>query len=305
MLYDRPYMQASSNGSFGAQKSIVTILLLFTIGVFVLQQSTNVFFPSSSGFDNRFFAEWFALVGQNLRELKVWTIVTYAFLHDTQGIFHIAGNMLGLFFLGRVLEPVLGTTRFLGLYIGGAVLGGFVYLIFHFDEPAQRVLVGASASVMALLALFCRLHPERTITLLLFFVLPVSIQPKWLLRIALGASAFMLFAYEMNGNSGVAHSAHLGGLFAGLAYHRFIYSRDSAESIGASFKRPSIETPDWIKRRKRPQKEVDYTVNRASTQEEMQEEVNRILDKINASGFGSLTSREKETLDRAKDLLSR
>jgi hypothetical protein len=37
----------------------------------------------------------------------------------------------------------------------------------------------------------------------------------------------------------------------------------------------------------------------------LQKEVDRILDKINATGFGSLTEAEKKTLDQAKDILSR
>jgi len=46
----------------------------------------------------------------------------------------------------------------------------------------------------------------------------------------------------------------------------------------------------------------DFKINFSSTSE-LQKEVDRILDKINESGFGSLTSKEKVTLDKAKSLL--
>ena len=49
---------------------------------------------------------------------------------------------------------------------------------------------------------------------------------------------------------------------------------------------------------------MSYKVNRGK-RNELQIEVDRILDKINATGFGSLTDSEKQTLDHAKDILSR
>ena len=122
---------------------MVTQLIAITVAVFVLQQVMNVFFPGIGGRDNRFLSEWFALSGQNFRELKVWTILSYGFLHSTAGFFHIFGNMLGLFFIGRIIEPLIGRERFLGLYLGGALIGGLVYLCFHFSGSGP--VVGASA----------------------------------------------------------------------------------------------------------------------------------------------------------------
>jgi hypothetical protein len=64
--------------------------------------------------------------------------------------------------------------------------------------------------------------------------------------------------------------------------------------------------PEWFKRRKKTAAQTSYQVNRpTASNQDLQKEVDRILDKINASGFGSLNPDEKATLDRAKDTLSK
>ncbi|MFQ3242892.1 MAG: hypothetical protein ACI9JZ_002598, partial [Lentimonas sp.] len=77
--------------------------------------------------------------------------------------------------------------------------------------------------------------------------------------------------------------------------------------FGTAASRPVIEVPEWFKRRKKTEGKTSYRVNRpsSSSSADLQKEVDRILDKINASGFGSLDATEKATLDRAKDILSK
>lgn len=297
--------QAPDYGTQAAKTTMVTKLLVVTVGAFVLQQVLNVFFPDARGSENSFLWEWFALSGENFRQLKVWTAFSYGFMHSTQTILHIVGNMLGLFFIGRILEPVLGRQQFLFLYLGSTVMGGLVYLLFHLG--GFQYVVGASAAVFGILTLFCFLRPEQPITLLLFFVLPITVKPKWVFRVSLGLSLAGLLFYELPGVDGshVAHSAHLGGMVAGILYYRFVYLR-----AGTIFGRPgaskaSMELPEWFKRQKRQPSihKVNYTVNRRTNRGELQKEVDRILDKINATGFGSLSDGEKQTLDHAKDIL--
>ncbi|MGZ0707673.1 rhomboid family intramembrane serine protease [Coraliomargarita sp. W4R53] len=280
---------------------MTTTLIVITVAVFVLQQVLNVFFPSSLGRENQFMPNWFALSGQNFQELKVWTVLSYGFLHSTAGFFHIFGNMLGLFFIGRIVEPIIGRERFLGLYLAGTLAGGLVYLLLHFNGYGS--VVGASAAVMSILTLFCLLYPERHITLLIFFIIPVTVKPKWVFWGSLAISIGGILLYELPGNSHVAHSAHLGGMFAGILYYRYFHNRSSSFFTSKST-RTTVEQPAWFKRRKKTEAHISYKVNR-SNRDELQSEVDRILDKINSSGFGALTDNEKKTLDRAKDILSR
>ena len=174
MLYDRPYMRQSPEPAI-KQASVVTVLLVLTISIFVLQHILNISFPGYGGRPNRFLTNWFAFSAENFKALKLWTVLSYAFLHSTTTIMHIVGNMLGLFFIGRHLEPLLGKSQFLLLYCSGAVVGACMYLAVHFN--GSDPVVGASAAVFALVAFFCLRFPNQSITLLLFFVLPLTIKP--------------------------------------------------------------------------------------------------------------------------------
>jgi len=302
MLYDRPYMRESRAPR--SEPSAVWWLLGATVGVYALQMTLIALFPSqSAGRGVTWMSEWFALSGAHLAEGKFWTLATYGFLHSPALLLHIVGNMLGLFFIGRAIEPILGFKRFCHLYFGGILLAGlfFVAPSMLIESPGPRHVVGASGAVFAVLAFFCRLRPEASITLLLFFIIPVTLKPKWVLAGALAISGFGFLFYELGGaGSSVAHSAHLGGLAAGVLYHHFVYLGNRARPRPK--RRVQVEAPSWAKRKKPPVS--GYRVN-ISEREDLQKEVDRILDKINTRGFGSLSEHEKELLDRARNTLSR
>jgi membrane associated rhomboid family serine protease len=297
------------SGPVAPQSSIVMTLLIATVAVFVLQNVLNVFFPAFNG-RNTFLNEWFALSGQSFRELKVWTLFSYNFLHSPQHLIHILGNMLMLFFVGKVVEPLIGSTRFLLLYIGGGLLGGFIYLLFHYHNGSP--VIGASAAVSGIIAFACLVYAERPLRLYLFFVLPITVKPKWIFWGLLGLSVFGVISHELpalkNPQTGqiiVAHSTHLGGMLAGILFFRFVYSNANRSSRSTSA-RPGIELPEWFKRKEKVEPHVSYRVNRSS-RDELQAEVDRILDKINSSptGFGSLSNDEKKTLEQATDIFSK
>ena len=300
MLYDRSYMRPQEPPSVG-NASAVTMLLIVTIGIFVLQQIVSVGFSGDGG--EAFIRDWLSLNTENLKEFKVWTVVTYAFLHSSESIWHIVGNMLLLFFVGRAVEMLLGKQQFFILYFSGAVTGGLAYIFFHLDDINS--VVGASAACSALIAFFCMRFPERPITLLLFFIIPLTVKPKWVFWAFLGISVYCLLSFELPAEfPGTAHSAHLGGFLAGVVYFRYIYSRQSVG--GGILSRPGIELPKWLKRSKQTKSTLNYQVNRPTRdREKLQKEVDRILDKINTSGFSSLKDAEKETLEKAKELLNR
>jgi membrane associated rhomboid family serine protease len=222
-------------------------------------------------------------------------------LHDHNSFLHIIGNLLGLFFLGRALLPVLGITRFLSVCGASLVTGGVFWLGVNWSH--NDVLLGASAVVCGLFVVFATFNPDRPITLLLFFVLPVTLKPK---TIALGLLAIDLCGlvfFELSGQRGIgiAHSAHLGGMAAGWIYARYLHDGDFAPFAG----RRSIELPRWFRKAKKlDMPPPAYRVN-IGGKGDMRAEIDRILDKINSEGFQSLTPDEKKHLDRARDHLSR
>ena len=298
MIYDRPYMKSVSDNPY-QQKSMVFMLLVITVGVFVLQNVMHILFP-----DTLIIETLFVLKPAYLFEGKVWTLFTYSFLHNYPGLFHVFANMLGLFFIGRVIEPIIGAKPFLYLYLSSAIVGALCYLSVHMS-PSQSLngLIGSSASVSGILAFFCLVKPEEKITLLLFFILPISLKPKWLLRGYLAITVFLLFSEELTGRANIAHSAHLGGLLAGFIYYKFFYEDSSAPF--SKFREPTIELPKWFRKQKGRFSNVNYTVNYSDKKKQMKAEVNVILDKINLHGFESLTEKEAEMLKKAHSLFEK
>jgi membrane associated rhomboid family serine protease len=136
-----------------------------------------------------------------------WRLLTHAFLHA--GILHLAVNMAALWFTGPLVERVLGTVRYLLLFLAGAVAGGLLQTL---TSPSDRDLVGASGAVCALLAGFATLFPRLRITALILFVIPIRMNAStlgWI--IAVSSLAFWILGIEPE----IGHLAHLGGAVAG------------------------------------------------------------------------------------------
>ena len=88
--------------------------------------------------------EDFGLYGPLVAEGEWYRLVTSGFLHAS--IIHIGFNMFLLYMLGRLLEPALGTSRFLALYFASLLAGSLGALIV---EP-NALTIGASGAVFGL-----------------------------------------------------------------------------------------------------------------------------------------------------------
>ncbi len=303
MLYDRSYMRTpTGRGS----PSFLAWFLGALVLVYVLQEIARVWFRSD------FLVDFGALRGDSLRSGHLWSLLSYAVLHGS--LSHLLFNGLGLFFLGRALQEDLGGARLAQLTLVGAIGAAIAWAGVNFQR--QGYLVGASGVAMAYLAVFACLHPRRPITLLLFFVLPVTILPIWMATLFGGIELMGLLFKELPYQGslyGVAHSAHLGGLAAGWLYHRFVLAPVPSGT--------SIETPAWFRRRAdKPAPHYKVNLPPAAARPErttasgpasapasttadsaaIRAEVDRILDKINLQGFGALTAEERRTLDDAR-----
>lgn len=307
MLSDRSYMR----DDYPRQTtSVVTWLICAIVAGFILQ---NVAWRWLGDAPGRGFDNLLALSASGFATGKIWTLLTYSLLHSMTSFLHVVFNALWIFLLGRELLPLMGPKRFLWLYGGGVLAGGVLWLAVNWG--ANSMLVGASAGVCALLMVFAAINPNRPITLLLFFIVPVTIRPKWLVMAIGGFDLLGFLFYELVGDrglGGVAHSAHLGGFALGWLFFRYVHS---GASPGWSAGESSMELPGWLKRGKKTSAHSGaYKVNvgpatkseqAAPRHVDLRDEVDRILDKINVSGFGALTDEEKRILDRARDQLNR
>jgi membrane associated rhomboid family serine protease len=210
--------------------------------------------------------EWtLGLTARGLEQGMLWQLVTYQFLHANE--LHIFVNMLGLWFAGRELEPIVGTPRFVALYLVGGIVGGLAQVAFTPGSP----LIGASASVCAVLLALTTLFPRLPVTALLFFVLPIRMKAGTLGWILVGVSV----VFWISGlQPGVGHVAHLGGFATGFAFG-LIFRRRFGEGNFAVVQGPPLPPGD---------------PNRMLTPDD-------VLAKVLRRGIDSLTREERRVLE--------
>lgn len=238
---------------------------------------------------------------------QLWQLLTFQFLHG--GLLHLLINCAMLYIFGRPVEAALGRRNFVWVYLGTGAAGGLAQLVFCFAFKdfsgwtpgfGWPPLLGASAGVFGITAVFACMNPHLQITTLVAFIIPVSMRAIYLIPISLVIGVLGL----LERNSGIAHAAHLGGLLAGVAYVRWGLYRRRAGSI-----RRVVSEP-----RRRPLQPVRANVTHAvsprppapttedtSPAEFIQKKIDPILDKISAHGIQSLTENERRILEAARD----
>jgi len=127
--------------------------------------------------------------------------------------------MIPLICFGPALEELLGHWRFLGLYVGGAIASALVWYAFNAnagpDIGGGQGIIGASGAIFALIAAAGTAAPRATVTVYLFYVLPIRMTLRVLALVACGIEgAQIIFGWMPE----VAHSAHLGGATFGFLY---------------------------------------------------------------------------------------
>ncbi len=225
-----------------------------------------------------------------------WSLVTYMFLHA--GLFHLLFNMLWLYSFGQLFLMFFSARHFRGLYFLGGFCGGLLYMLAYNVFPYfssylyGSYLLGASASVIAIVIATAIREPEFRVSLLFFG----QVRLKYLALIMIITD--LLF---VTSNNAGGHIAHLGGALAGWWFAAGLRK-------GTDVTKWINQAIDWllggwkVKRApKKPKMKVhyggrtsDYEYN--ARKKEQDEEVDRILDKLKKSGYGSLTTEEKKRL---------
>lgn len=273
--------------------SALTRLIYINIGVFLLLKIIGVFFYLSGQSIPLY--QWLSVpsVTEALVQ-RPWTPITYMFLH--QGFIHLLFNMLGLYWFGQLFLYHFEGDKLLGVYLMGGLWGAFLYIVAYNLFPAFNsvygLLLGASASVFAILVAIAFYDPNREIHLFFIGRFPL----KYVAAFYILLSVIGISSTNPGGNI-----AHLGGAFWGWFY---IYQLRKGKDMGAGpvglvnkigeflaglFKHKSKMKVTY---RKPPRDDHEY--NRQKHKQ--QDEINRILDKIAKTGYDSLTKQEKELL---------
>lgn len=242
----------------------------------------------------------FRLTVRSVQSGHIWTLLTHSLLHSLNPI-QISFTILGLIFIGREVEPLLGRARFFAVYIASILLGALAWTAVHWVHGG--VHVGATAGVMGLFVVLACLYPNQKVDFLILFLFPVTVRPKYLAYGLVVLNALGLAIFEIPGTYApldYAPSVHLAGMLAGWLYFRYFHANNGWDRV------PTVELPGWLRRDEKP---VDETIASGPKLEksaaDLRAEVDVILDKINSQGFSALTEDEKRILDEAKDMLSR
>ncbi len=241
-------------------------LLIINIGVFLIESLLFGLFNKDMP---NYFVQYGSVFPLTLgMTLQIWRLITYQFLHAYT--MHLLWNMVFLYFFGPMLERNFGTRRFLIFYLVCGMTGGIVYpVLVGIGLLPAAPMVGASGAIFGVIVGTAVLYPKTRV--LLAFVLPVSLAVIAGLFIAISVLNFL------RGDNAGGECAHLTGALCGFLYVKgrpWLEARMTREKTGA-----------W-------QRRIQH-------EREFQSEVDRILDKVHASGVNSLTRREKTILREA------
>jgi membrane associated rhomboid family serine protease len=198
-LSDRDYMRPSppprrrvwtGGGTGGFLQNPVYIIIIVNLIIFIAALIDKVKIVGNLGLSPSLFTE------------QPWTVLTAMFVHAE--FWHFFGNMITLFFFGRVLYQLVGTGRFLLVYFIGGIVGNLLYV--WLGEPFS-IAIGASGAIYAVAGALVVMMP--TMRVAIWGILPM---PLW----AVVLLFFVLWSIP-NFIPGIAWQAHLGGIVIGLA----------------------------------------------------------------------------------------
>lgn len=274
--------------------SALTRLIYINLGVFLVIKLIGVLFFLIG--QPLLLVKWLSVPSDTAALLRrPWTPVTYMFLHT--GFLHLIFNILGLYWFGKLFLYRFEGEKLLSVYLLGGLAGALLYVLAYNISPAlssvNALLLGASASVFAILVAIAVYDPQREIHLFFIGKFPL----KYIAAFYVLLSVLSISTSNPGGNI-----AHVGGALWGWFYIAQLrkgkdWGAGLVEAIGkmeSLFKKPKKRMKVSFKQQTPPRDDHEY--NRMK--HEQQEEINRILEKIAESGYEKLTKEEKEILFR-------
>lgn len=266
-------------------------LIFWNIGLFLL--SLIFFYKFKAGVF--LYPDWLALSSNYPTSFVfVWTFITYSFFHG--GVLHLLFNLIVLNFSGRLFLTFFSEKQLLGVYLLGAVFAGVIYVLAYTIVPelGNALLVGASASIMAILFATVTYSPLMTVRLLL-----VGYVKLW----HIAAVILVLDILQIGLTNTGGHISHLAGALFGFLF--VILLRQGTDLTKIVNRITGLFSKSKkTKKKYMPFKEVH--INKKPTykakveKDKNQQQIDEILDKISHSGYDSLTKEEKEFLFRQK-----
>lgn len=277
---------------FFKQKSVLSYLLIINVGVWLTVAFANLFLWLYKSSSPNLLVNWLSLPADVQTLLhRPWTLVTYMVLHER--FWHLFFNLWMLWFGGAIFTRLLSQKQLIWTYVLGGLMGALFFVAAYnvfpvfADVKHAATVMGASASVLAILVAAATYSPDYELRLLIFGRLKF----KWLAIIFVVIDLLSISAENPGG-----HIAHLGGALFGFVYGLLLRKDFKLSGLFKTKKRkPRMEYTPYEEIHDEPQaprSDEEYNQKKAETERD----VDAILDKIAKSGYGSLTPDEKDFL---------
>ena len=227
-----------------------------------------------------------------------WSIITYMFMHHD--FIHLIFNLLTLYWFGKMFIGYFSQKQLVGLYFLGGIGGALFYMLAYNFVPSLSshlflsYLIGASASVMAIIFALVRYIPDEDVHLAL--IGPVKLK-------YLGIAMLVLDVIGTTSINAGGSIAHIGGAVTGYFFAQLIIN--SGKDITEPINRVIGWVNDLFKQNKKPKFTVhrntsktdeEWNMENKNRKRENNEEIDRILEKIKKSGYANLSDEEKKRL---------
>jgi membrane associated rhomboid family serine protease len=176
-----------------------------------------------------------------------------------------------LYFFGTMLEQTLGSRRFFIAYLSAQLAGALFFFASAFLSASHAIALGASGAVYGVMIAVATMRPKQ-----LVFLLFIPVTMKVLALIILALTLFGALRSFKDGDDGIAHMVHLGGIAYGfLAVRMRLIYKDPVEVLRVQRALAEVEQAGADEAR-----------------------VDRLLEKIHREGMGSLSKSDRDFLKR-------
>lgn len=272
---------------FNKGNSAIRQIIMINLGAFIFTVFVGVI-ARLSGFAPEELLTYF-YIPSNLGKLIIrpWTLLTNIFFHA--GFWHLLGNMILLYFIGRILEDFMDFKKIWKIFLYGGISGAMLFVISYnifpvFNEVVgYKKLLGASGGVTAILVATGTFLPRYQIRPFGLF----NLELRW---VALFFVFRDLYMFPVSDNTGGLF-AHIGGAIFGLIF---------ILNLQGKITKPNLNQTSFFWDKKRDERMRGPIITDKKPKPN-QDEIDAILDKISQSGYDSLSKNEKDVLFKASE----
>lgn len=220
---------------------------------------------------------------------RPWTLVSYMFMHHD--IWHIVFNMLWLFWFGQLFLLRFTEKQLVALYLYGGFMGAVLFIAVYNSVPffagSSSLMVGASASILAIVCATAFQMPDYSVKLM--FIGDVKLK-------YIAAVTVLMDLLGLTSENAGGHWAHLGGAIMGFIFVlAYAQGTDITKGLNRFFDKVVSLTsskPKMKVKYRRAETDMEYNARKHEATQQM----DQILDKLKKSGYNSLSAEEKKFL---------